>query len=237
MSALVKPHDLFVKVESDATVIRLAAEGGDKYFFKQTSQGMAWPLLGTFRFSYPLNLLIQDTPMAKKELQALVAEQKILNRIYVVRSQKVMLDRDLAEMYGVETKVFNQSVKRNIDRFPKDFMFRLSEKEWENLKSQIVTSSWGGTRHRPNVFTEQGVAMLSSILNSKTAIEVNIRIIRVFTRLREYALTHKEILVQFAKLEKEVKGNSKDIENIFMVLKELIEKQANPPARNKIGFK
>jgi hypothetical protein len=175
--------------------------------------------------------------MAKKELQALVAEQKILNRIYVVRGEKVMLDRDLAEMYGVETKVFNQSVKRNAERFPKDFMFTLNEKEWANLKSQIVTSSWGGTRYRPNVFTEQGVAMLSSILNSKTAIEVNIRIIRVFTKLREYSLTHKDILLQLGKLEKEVKGNTKDIENIFMVLKELIEKHSNPSPRNKIGYK
>ena len=176
--------------------------------------------------------------MAKKELQILVAEQKILNRIYMIRDEKVMFDRDLAEMYGVETKVFNQSVKRNIERFPKDFMFSLSEKEWSNLRSQIVTSSWGGARYRPFVFTEQGVAMLSSILNSKIAIEVNIRIIRVFTRIREYALTHKEILLQMAKLEKEVKGNSKDIENIFMVLKELIEKQQKPIApRNRIGFK
>ena len=175
--------------------------------------------------------------MAKKELQALVAEQKILNKIYVVRGEKVMLDKDLAEMYGVETKQLKRQVKRNIDRFPRDFMFGLTRKEFENLRSQIGTSSWGGTRYMPMAFTEQGVAMLSSILNSKTAIEVNIRIIRVFTKLREYALSHKDILLQLAKLEKEVKGNSKDIENIFMVLKELIEKQASPPARNKIGFK
>ena len=175
--------------------------------------------------------------MAKRELQVLVAEQKILNRIYVIRGEKVMLDNDLALMYGVETKVFNQSVKRNIERLPKDFMFALSEKEWKNLRSQIVTSSWDGSRYRPNVFTEQGIAMLSGILNSKTAIEVNIRIIRVFTKLREYALTHKEILVQLAKLEKEVKGNSRDIENIFVVLKELIERQSKPAARNKIGFR
>nr|WP_223713912.1 ORF6N domain-containing protein [Niabella beijingensis] len=120
----------------------------------------------------------------------------------------------------------------------------LTEKEWEKLRSQIVTSSlppgkagWGGTRYRPNVFTEQGVAMLSSILNSKIAIEVNIRIIRVFTRLREYTLTHTEILMQLAKLEKEVKGNSRDIENIFTVLRELISQQSTPKPRNKIGFK
>ena len=176
--------------------------------------------------------------MAKKELQAFVAEQKILNRIYVIRSQKIMLDEDLAEMYKVETRRLNEQVKRNSNRFPKDFMFTLTAKEYENLKSQNATSrSWGGRRKLPNAFTEQGVAMLSSVLNSDVAIEVNIRIIRVFTRPREYALTHKEILVQLGKLEKEVKGNGKDIENIFMVLKELIEKQSKPSPRNKIGFR
>lgn len=175
--------------------------------------------------------------MAKKELQALVAEQKILNKIYAIRGERVMLDQDLAEMYGVETKQLKRQVKRNIDRFPKDFMFELTTKEFENLRSQIGTSSWGGTRYKPMAFTEQGVAMLSSILNSKTAIEVNIRIIRVFTKMREFALTHKEILLQLARLEKEVKGNSKDIENIFTVLKELIEKNSKPLPRNKIGFK
>lgn len=175
--------------------------------------------------------------MSKKELQVLVAEQKILNRIYVLRGQKVMIDEDLAAMYGVETRRLNEQVKRNIKRFPKDFMFTLTLKEYESLKSQNATSSWGGRRKLPNAFTEQGVAMLSSILNSDVAIEVNIRIIRVFTKLREYALTHKEILVQLAKLEKEVKGNSKDIENIFMVLKELIAKQSSPSPRERIGFK
>ena len=174
--------------------------------------------------------------MAKKELQALEAEQKILNRIYVIRNQKVMLDEDLAEMYGVETRRLNEQVKRNSKRFPKDFMFSLTKKEYENLKSQNATSNWGGRRKLPKAFTEQGVAMLSSVLNSNVAIEVNIRIIRVFTKLREYALTHKEILLQLSKLEKEVKGNSKDIENIFMVLKELIEKQSIHVPRRRIGF-
>lgn len=191
---------------------------------------------------YSLNFIFasKSTIMAKKELQVLVTEQKILNRIYVVRGEKVMLDQDLAEMYGVETKQLKRQVKRNTERFPKDFMFELTAKEFENLRSQIGTSSWGGTRYMPMAFTEQGVAMLSSILNSKTAIEVNIRIIRVFTKMREYALTHKEILMQLGKLEKEVKGNSKDIENIFMVLRELIEKQSTPPPppkRNTIGYK
>ncbi|MBS1738433.1 MAG: ORF6N domain-containing protein [Bacteroidetes bacterium] len=175
--------------------------------------------------------------MAKKELQVLVAEQKILNKIYAVRGERVMLDQDLAGMYGVETKQLKRQVKRNIDRFPKDFMFELTMKEFENLRSQIGASSWGGTRYKPMAFTEQGVAMLSSVLSSKTAIEVNIRIIRVFTKMREFALTHKEILLQLARLEKEVKGNSKDIQNIFTVLKELIEKNSKPLPRNKIGFK
>ena len=175
--------------------------------------------------------------MAKQELKALVAEQKIINRIYVLRAQKIMLDEDLAEMYHVETRRLNEQVKRNIKRFPKDFMFTLTPKEFDNLKSHFATSSWGGRRKLPNAFTEQGIAMLSSILNSDTAIEVNIRIIRVFTRLREYTLTHKEILLQLAKLEKEVKGNSKDIENIFLVLKELLAKEIKPTPRNKIGFK
>lgn len=116
-------------------------------------------------------------------------------------------------------------------------MFTLTAKEYENLKSQSATSRWGGRRKLPNAFTEQGVAMLSSVLNSDIAIQVNIRIIRVFSKLREYALTHKEILKQLAVLEKEVKGNSRDIENIFMVLKELIEKQGHPAPRNRIGFR
>jgi ORF6N domain len=176
--------------------------------------------------------------MAKIDLHTLLIEQKILNKIYIVRGEKVMLDKDLAEMYGVETKVFNQSIKRNIDRFPKDFMFTLNTKEWDNLRSQIVTSSWGGTRYSPKVFTEHGVAMLSSILNSKTAIEVNVKIIRVFVKMRNFAITNKEILLQLSKLEKDTKSNSKDIENIFLVLKELISRQETPnPTRNPIGFK
>jgi hypothetical protein len=175
--------------------------------------------------------------MPKKQLGLLVAEQKILNRIYVVRGQKVMLDEDLAAMYGVETRRLNEQVKRNRKRFPSDFMFTLTGKEFDNLMSQNATSSWGGRRKLPYAFTEQGVAMLSSILNSDTAIEVNIRVIRVFTKLREYALTHRDILIQLSKLEKEVKGNSRDISNIFAVLKELIEKQVRTAPRNRIGFK
>ena len=175
--------------------------------------------------------------MSKNSLVRLVEEEKIMNKIHVIRNHKVMLDFDLAEMYGVETKRLNEQLKRNLKRFPKDFMFTLSEKETQHLRSQNATSSWGGNRRKPNAFTEQGVAMLSSILNSETAIEVNISIIRVFTKLRSFTLTQKDILIQLVKLEKEVKGNSSDIENIFLVLKKLIEKDANQVKRNKIGFK
>ena len=169
--------------------------------------------------------------MTKRELQTLVAEQKILSRIYVVRGEKVMLDRDLAELYGIETKVLKQAVKRNMERFPKDFMFEMTANEFKKWRenTDLSASDKQGLRYAPFCFTEQGVTMLSCILNSKTAIEVNLRVVRVFVKMREYALTHKEILMQLAKLEKEVKGNSKDIENIFMVLKELIEKHSTPP--------
>jgi ORF6N domain len=177
--------------------------------------------------------------MTKKELSTLVDEQKILNRIYVIRNEKVMLDRDLAELYGIETRTLKQAVKRNIERFPKDFMFEMKLSEMDKMVSQNVIPSksyYGGAS--PFCFTEQGVTMLSCILNSKTAINVNLRVVRIFVKMREYALTNKEILMQLAKLEKEVSGNSINIENIFAVLKELITNQATTPKpRNKIGFK
>ncbi|MBO9592451.1 MAG: ORF6N domain-containing protein [Niabella sp.] len=177
--------------------------------------------------------------MAKTTLQHLVAEQKILNRIYVVRRERVMLDRDLAELYGVATKRLKEAVKRNAGRFPKDFMFAMTAAEFKKWRENATLSAADkkGLRYAPFCFTEQGVTMLSCILNSKTAIDVNLRIIRVFVKMREYGLTHKEILMQLGKLEKEVKANSRDIENIFVVLKELIERQRNPVPRNKIGFK
>jgi ORF6N domain len=140
--------------------------------------------------------------MGKKELKSTPLDQKILNLIFVVRREKIMVDQDLAEMYGVETKQLKRQVRRNMDRFPKDFMFKLTRKEFENLRSQIGTSRWGGTRYLPMVFTEQGVAMLSSILNSKIAIEVNIRIIRVFTKLREYAVSTKRSCCNWQNLKK-----------------------------------
>ena len=155
-----------------------------------------------------------------KEIQIL-PDETIINKIYIIREKKVMIDRDLAELYGVETKVLNQAVKRNLKRFPDDFMFQLTDEEFRNLRSQIVTSSWGGSRFRPMVFTEQGVAMLSSILNSERAISVNIQIIRVFTRMRAMIESHKEILKKLEMLEKKDIELDDKVTLIFEYLKEL----------------
>ncbi len=149
-----------------------------------------------------------------------------------------MLDRDLAELYNVETKQLKRQVKRNIDRFPVDFMFELSPDEFQHWRSQFGTSNSSdkmGLRHTPFAFTEQGVAMLSSVLNSQHAITVNIQIIRIFTRMRELVLTHKDILLKLEKIEKEVSQNNREIEYIFEVLKELLTKPNEP--RKKVGFK
>jgi hypothetical protein len=165
------------------------------------------------------------------------ADDTILNKIYLIRSKKVMLDRDLAELYGVETRTLNQAVRRNKRRFPEDFMFQLTLKELENWKSQIVTSNKEklGLRKPPLAFTEQGVAMLSSVLNSPTAIKVNIQIIRVFTRMRELLLSHKDILLKLEQLEKKVAKNSDDIHMIFTALKKLLIQPQEP--RRRIGFR
>lgn len=146
-----------------------------------------------------------------------------------------MIDDDLAALYEVDTKQLKRQVRRNIDRFPKDFMFQLTRKEFGDLRSQFGTSSWGGTRYMPMAFTEQGVAMLSSVLSSDRAVKVNIQIIRIFTRMRELLLTHKDILLKLEQLEKQVVQNSLDIQVIFSALKELLS-PPNPP-RQRIGFK
>jgi len=147
-----------------------------------------------------------------------------------------MLDTDLGELYGIQTKVLKQSVRRNMDRFPEDFMFELTEKENDSLRSQIVTLKRGEhSKYMPFAFTEQGVAMLSSILKSTTAVAVNIRIIRVFTRLREILLTHKDILTKLEQIENRLDKHDSKIELLFNYLSKLIEKEDKP--RNKIGYK
>lgn len=169
-----------------------------------------------------------------------INESIISNKIYVVRNQKVMLDRDLAALYEVETKVLKQSVRRNIDRFPDDFMFEMTNEELEYWRSQFVTSNTDkslskGLRHKPFCFTEQGVAMLSSVLASERAIKVNIQIIRIFTKMREILFTHKDILLKLEKLERKTEKHDFEIVHLFNAIKSLLlepEKERTP-----IGFK
>ena len=171
----------------------------------------------------------------------LIPSERILSGILLIRGKKVMLDKDLAELYQVETKVLNQAVKRNIDRFPTDFMFQLTKKELLNLRyqfgisnltSQSVTSSRGGRRYAPYVFTEQGVAMLSSVLNSKRAIMVNIQIIRTFTKLRELLATHTQLRIKIERMEKKYDSQLK---KVFEVLKQLLMEEEKP--KRQIGFR
>lgn len=163
----------------------------------------------------------------------------IQNKIYEIRSMKVMLDRDLAEMYEVETRVLNQAVRRNSNRFPADFMFQLNEKEFENWKSQFVISNSVkmGLRKRPYAFTEQGVAMLSSVLNSEKAIQVSIVIIRTFVLIRQFALNYEELQEKIIKLEKKYNKNFKEV---FRALEYLFKEKATEETfknRERIGFK
>ena len=148
-----------------------------------------------------------------------------------------MLDRDLAELYGVETRTLNQAIKRNIKRFPEDFMFQLTKEEWSYLISQIVTSkkSRGGTRKLPFAFTEHGVLMLSSVLNSQQAIQVNIQIVRIFTRLRQWLTENGEMKYEIEDIKRKLNNQDKNIELVFSYLDKLMEKKIEP--RKRIGFK
>lgn len=175
--------------------------------------------------------------MSKKENLVVVPDELVMNKIYLIRNQKVMLDSDLAELYQVDTKVLNQQVKRNIKRFPDDFMFQLTDKEFDNLKSQFVTSSWGGKRKLPYVFTEQGVAMLSGILNSDRAIAVNIQIMRIFTKIRQMLADNTDLRLDIEKIKNKLDNQDKNMEIVFRYLDELLEKKENPEERNKIGYK
>jgi len=149
----------------------------------------------------------------------LIPEERIENRIYLIREQKVMFDFDLAKLYRVPTKRLNEGVKRNIKRFPEDFMFQLTKEEILNLRPQFAASSWGGRRTLPFVFTEHGILMLSSILKSDTAIEANIQIMRVFAKLRRILTTHKELAQKINELERKVANHDSEISGIFKVIK------------------
>lgn len=184
--------------------------------------------------------LLQEPP-AHYTTAVAPPDAAITGRIHTVRGQKVMLDRDLAELYGVETKHLKRQVRRNLGRFPEDFMFELTSSEWAALRYQFGTSNEqilserGGSRVLPMAFTEQGVAMLSSVLNSEQAILVNIHIIRVFTRMREVMLTQQDILHKLEQLEQRTDGHDVDIAAILRALRQLTERPS--PPRRPLGFK
>jgi hypothetical protein len=166
-----------------------------------------------------------------------VPDELITNQIHIIRNQKVMLDRDLSLLYGVEKKVLKQAVRRNSNRFPEDFMFELNDEELQNLRTQIVTSSWGGLRYAPFCFTEQGVAMLSSILKSDKAIAVNIQIIRVFTKMRNLLSDNLNLKLEVEKIKSSIVNNTKNVEVLFSYLDELIADKENTEPLPKIGYK
>jgi len=164
----------------------------------------------------------------------LISIEEITNRIYFIRGHKVMLDRDLAELYGVETKRLKEQVRRNIARFPEDFMFILTNQEVRNLRSQIATSSWGGTRYIPMAFTEQGIAMLSSVLKSKRAIAVNIAIMRAFVKMRELLKANKEFSGKLKIIETHLAEHDEQIRLVFDAIRQLLAEDEKP--KRKIGF-
>ncbi len=170
-----------------------------------------------------------------KALKALIPHEVIQNKIFLIRGAKVMFDKDLAELYGVNTNYLTRQVRRNIDRFPSDFLLTLTVQEVTILKRQFGTSSWGGTRKPPFAFTEHGILMLSSVLNSKRAIHVNIQIMRTFTQLREMLAGNKELRRKIKEMEKKY---DHQFQIVFKAIKELLEPPAAPPPKPKgpIGF-
>ena len=161
-----------------------------------------------------------------------LSNEIIERNIYLIRGKKVMFDRDLAALYGVDTGHFNQAVSRNPDRFPDDFMFQLNDRELKNLISQSGISSWGGIRKRPRVFTEHGILMLSSVLNSKRAIQVNIQIMRTFTKIKEFILSHKDLQKKIEELERRYDAQFRVV---FETIKEL-EEPLKQKRKRTIGF-
>lgn len=181
--------------------------------------------------------------MAEKKVGISIPDEIVLNKIYLIRGEKVMMDRDLAELYGVETKYLKRQVRRNENRFPDDFMFQLDGGEFREWRSQFVTSNSPdamGLRYAPYAFTEQGVAQLSSVLNSERAIAVNIQIIRLFTRMRKLILTHQEILTQLEDIRRTITGHDERIDLIFEYIGQLEQSKQQEEEnqnRRKIGFR
>jgi hypothetical protein len=175
--------------------------------------------------------------MSNSESKIMIPEEVIMSKIFIIRGQKVMIDKDLSKLYEVETKVLKQAVKRNVDIFPEHFMFELTEEEFRILRSQIVTSSWGGQRYLPYVFTEHGVLQLANVLRSKRARQMSIRIIEVFVKMREMVADSLSLKLEIENIKKKLTNHDKSIELVFSYLDELIEKQENPKPRKQIGFK
>lgn len=172
----------------------------------------------------------------------MIPDETIMNKIYLVRGQKVMMDRDLAELYGVETRTLKQQVKRNISRFPLDFMFELTKDELEEWRNQFGSSNRElmGLRIPPFAFTEHGVLMLASVLNSERAVQVNIQIVRIFTRMREMLLTHKDILISLEKMQRTLSSHDDKIMLLFEYIKQfekLKQEELDQKKRPRIGFK
>lgn len=163
--------------------------------------------------------------MGKKENLLTIPDELVMNKIYLIRNQKVMLDSDLAELYKVTTGNLNKSVNRNTKRFPEDFMFQLTEIEIKNLMFQNGISSWGGKRKLPLVFTEQGVAMLSGILNSDRAIAFNIQIMRIFSKIRQLLFDNTDLRLDIEKIKNKLDNQDKNMEIVFRYLDELLEKK------------
>jgi hypothetical protein len=163
-----------------------------------------------------------------------IPEENIAHKIFLIRGQKVMIDEDLADLYDVPSKRLNEQVQRNISRFPPDFMFQLTKEEFENLRSQFATSSWGGRRYLPYVFTEHGVAMLSSVLKSKRAVEMNVFIIRAFVKLLEMLATNKDLAQRMDMLEHEQKDQGNLLAKVYSIVKQLIDMPVK--SVGKIGF-
>lgn len=174
--------------------------------------------------------------MTAKQRLSIIPENIVVNKIYEIRGLKVMLDSDLADLYGVETKRLNEQIRRNTDRFPEDFMFQLTDIEWESLRSQFATSKIGrgGRTYLPNVFTEHGVLMLSSVLNSQQAIQVNIQIMRIFTKLRQWLSENRELKYEIEDIKRKLNNQDKNIELVFSYLDQLIDKKSKP--RKRIGY-
>lgn len=173
--------------------------------------------------------------MAKKKATIVIPDEIVISKIFIVRGKKVMIDVDIAELYAVPTKRLNEQVKRNIKRFPEDFMFQLNQEEKQGLiESHVHLSKLKYSPNLPFAFTEHGAVMLASVLNSERAIEVNVQIVRIFTRMREMFLTQKDILLKLEQLERKVIGQDGDIKVIFKCLKELFNPSSEP--MRKIGF-